>query len=153
MSSESIASNTFLKLFELVDYLQQKGLATSARENITMLESMTVRQQKSVFAVITMTQRKPEGVNLKDLAQRLNMTVPATSVLVEAMVKKKLFVRVTSPYDRRAICIKISKEGEKIFEVIIRQTKLTTHDMISVLTDEEKKQFAEIIEKLYGTIF
>ena len=81
------------------------------------------------------------------------MTVPATSVLVEAMVKKKLFVRVTSPYDRRAICIKISAEGEKIFEVITRQTKSTTHDMISVLTDAEKKQFAEIIEKLYGTIF
>ena len=153
MQSELIASNTFLKLFELVDYLQQKGLTTSAKKNVTMLESLTVRQQKSVFAVITMTLRKPEGVNLKDLALRLNMTVPATSVLVETMVKKNLFVRVTSPFDRRAVCIKISEEGEKIFEVITQQTKATTHDLISVLSEDEKQSFSDIIEKLYGAIF
>lgn len=144
---------TFMLLFEIVDKLSQKGLATSAKKNVALLESLSVRQQKTLFAVITMTKLNPIGVNLKDLAARMNITVPAASVLVESMVQRGFLEREINPHDRRAVCIRISETGQQIFDVIHQEMTVQVNKLIAVLTSEEREAFKSIIEKFYKELF
>ncbi len=144
---------TFMLLFEIVDKLSQKGLATSAKKNVALLESLSVRQQKTLFAVITMTKLNPIGVNLKDLAARMNITVPAASVLVESMVQRGFLEREINPHDRRAVCIRISAIGQQIFDVIHQEMTVQVNKLIAVITPEEREAFKSIIEKFYKELF
>ena len=144
---------TFMLLFEIVDKLSQKGLATSAKKNVALLESLSVRQQKTLFAVITMTKLNPIGVNLKDLAARMNITVPAASVLVESMVQRGFLEREINPNDRRAVCIRISATGQQIFDVIHQEMTVQVNKLIAVITPEERETFKIIVEKFYKEVF
>lgn len=144
---------TFMLLFQIVDKLSQKGLATSAKKNVALLESLSVRQQKTLFAVITMTKLNPIGVNLKDLAARMNITVPAASVLVESMVQRGFLEREINPNDRRAVCIRISAVGQQIFDVIHQEMTIQVNKLITVITPEEREAFKIIIEKFYKELF
>lgn len=153
MSEQIPIDEVFMMLFEVVDKLSQKGLATSARKNVAMLESLSVRQQKTLFAVISMTKQRVNGVNLKDLASRMNITVPAASVLVEAMVKSGLLEREINPNDRRAVCIKISNSGHRIFDVIRHEMVAQINRLAELLTSEEQQTFETIIKKLYTELF
>ena len=144
---------TFMLLFQIVDKLSQKGLATSAKKNVALLESLSVRQQKTLFAVITMTKLNPIGVNLKDLAARMNITVPAASVLVESMVQRGFLEREINPNDRRAVCIRISTTGQQIFDVIYQEMTVQVNKLIAVITPEERQTFKIIIEKFYNELF
>jgi DNA-binding MarR family transcriptional regulator len=144
---------TFMMLFEIVDKLSQKGLATSAKKNVALLESLSVRQQKTLFAVITMTKRNPAGINLKDLAARMNITVPAASVLVESMVQRGFLEREINPNDRRSVCIKISASGQQIFEVIRQETMVQVNKLALLISPEERTVFEKIIQRFYDELF
>ena len=152
MSKESI-DETFMMLFEIVDRLSQKGLATSAKKNVALLESLSVRQQKTLFAVITMTKYNPSGVNLKELAARMNITVPAASVLVEAMVQRGFLVREVNPHDRRAVCIKISSTGQRIFDVIHQEISIHIAKLAALITPAEREVFEKVIQRFYDELF
>ena len=143
----------FMLLFEIVDKLSQKGLSTSAKKNVALLESLSVRQQKTLFAVITMTKLNPTGINLKDLAARMGITVPAASVLVESMVQRGFLEREINPNDRRAVCIRISETGQQIFEVIHQEMTVQVNKLIAVITPEERETFKTIVEKFYKELF
>lgn len=152
MSKDPI-DETFIMLFEIVDKLSQKGLATSAKKNVALLESLSVRQQKTLFAVISMTKFNPTGVNLKDLAARMNITVPAASVLVESMVQRGFLEREINPHDRRAVCIKISATGQQIFDVIRQEMSVQVNKLAALLTPEERTVFESIIARFYKELF
>lgn len=151
--SKNPIDETFIMLFEIVDKLSQKGLATSAKKNVALLESLSVRQQKTLFAVISMTKFNPTGVNLKDLAARMNITVPAASVLVESMVQRGFLEREINPRDRRAVCIKISDSGQQIFDVIRQEMSIQVNKLAALLSPEERAVFEDIISRFYKELF
>lgn len=153
MSENNPIDNAFMKLFSVVDQLRENVLATSSRKNIDLLESLTMRQSKALCAVLIMTENKPEGVSLKQLAQRLNTTVPATSVLVESMVQNKIFLRIPSPTDRRAVCIKPSAFGKNIFDSLRGKMSLMIENLMEDISVEERKIFAKVIEQFYQKLF
>ena len=144
---------TFIMLFEIVDKLSQKGLATSAKKNVALLESLSVRQQKTLYAVISMTKFNPTGVNLKDLAARMNITVPAASVLVESMVQRGFLEREINPNDRRAVCISISATGHQIFNVIRQEMSIQVNKLADLMSSEERTVFENVIARFYKELF
>lgn len=152
MSKDPI-DETFIMLFEIVDKLSQKGLATSAKKNVALLESLSVRQQKTLFAVISMTKFNPTGVNLKDLAARMNITVPAASVLVESMVQRGFLEREINPNDRRAVCISISATGHQIFNVIRQEMSIQVNKLADLMSSEERTVFENVIARFYKELF
>ena len=143
----------FIKMFLIVDKLQQRLLSTSTQSQVALVESLTKRQEKLLLAVSRMNRAKPEGVTLTELAKRLNMTVPATSVLVESMVRNDLLTRVPSPTDRRAVWIKLSAQGREIFENCCKQVQRYTESLMEGLTPEQKTSFEGIIQHFYDQVF
>ncbi len=119
MESLSPAPHVVLrKFFNVLDELRRASLrATNATQEKKLL-GLTFRQGSAMWQVKTMTEEQPQGIALKCLASRMQMTVPATSLLVESMVEKGFFERNPNPEDRRAVCIRLSEKGMEICDLV-----------------------------------
>lgn len=108
---------------------------------------LTLRQGSAIGQIRILTKEKPEGIALKTLASHLNMTVPATSLLVETMVTKA-FERNPNPEDRRAICIRLSEKGESLCHDVNARME-SELDRLSVhITEEELAALDSIATKM-----
>ncbi len=142
------------KFFNVLDELRRASLkATNATQEKKLL-GLTFRQGSALWQVKTMTEKVPQGIALKTLASHMQMTVPATSLLVESMVEKGLFERTPNPDDRRAVCIRLSEKGLQICEEVnanlnARIDALFGH--ISSANLEQMSRFADDLQRrLYG---
>lgn len=154
MNRAEIKDDTFIKFFGVADKIRQIVLQTStSKKNIALIESLTYRQHKAMVAVTLLTENNPVGVNLKKLAERMNMTVPATSVLVESMVQNKIFLRVTSQTDRRAVCIKLSDFGTSIMEALRQRMDEKIKDLYLKISEDEKTVFRKVINHFHEKLF
>ena len=142
-----------LQLCDVLEKLRQNSLKTYEESEADLLMSLTARQQKALVAVSHLTQNHEEGISLKILAERINMTLPATSVLVESMVRNGVLVREASVNDRRAVCIKLSPIGKRLFQNICAQMKIFTRELFEDVPEQDKKVFARVVHHLHETIF
>lgn len=154
MVSQPYKDDTFVKLFDVADKMRLLVLQTSTNKKTqALMESLTYRQHKALVAVTLLTEKNPVGITLKKLAERLNMTVPATSVLVESMVQNKIFIRVTSQTDRRAVCIKLSDLGMSLMETIRQKMTDFIHNIYLEISEDEKDVFRRVITQLHQRLF
>lgn len=154
MDRKEIPDDTMFMMFGVADKLRQIVLQDStSKKNLALLESLTYRQHKALLAVRLLTENMPVGVNLKKLAERMNMTVPATSVLVESMVQHKIFLRVTSQTDRRAVCIKLSDFGNNIMNNLQEKMNEYIANLYLGVSNDEKAIFSEIIRRFHDKLF
>lgn len=154
MAAVQFEKDTFIKFFAIADKLRQNSLYNStSKKNADLFESMTVRQHKAIATVMLLTENHPVGINLKTLAENMNMTVPATSVLVESMVQSKIFVRITSKEDRRAVCIKLSDFGMSIVDSVRKKMHSHIQELGLEISEEEKETFVRIIDLFHLKLF
>lgn len=143
------------QILTVFDDIRRKVIKGSSAQLQKKLYGLTLRQGAAINQVMLLTQTSPEGVALKTLAQNMQMAVSATSILVESMVIKGLFVRVQNPVDRRAVCIRLSENGEKIFlethrimnEEVSKLAKLLSEEELSVLDVVANKLSAASADK------
>ncbi len=109
---------------------------------------LTVRQGSAVSQLKLMQEETPEGVSLKELAKRMQMTIPATSLLVETMVSKGFMERNPNPNDRRAVCIKLTERGSSLFDDVYARFHDELDRRAQALTEEEINAFSSIVEKM-----
>lgn len=139
----------FRMLLNVLDDLRRSSIkSTNSPEQKQML-GLTVRQGSAISQVKLLMDEQPEGVALKTLAKYLQMTVPATSLLVEAMVSKGFFERNTNPNDRRAVCIRLSPKGLDLFYQVYSHFHDAIDDLSKVLTPEEVKTLTTIAQKMH----
>ncbi len=110
--------------------------------------NLTVRQGSAISQLRLMLEDEPTGVSLKTLAQKLQMTVPATSLLVESMVSKGYMERAVNPNDRRAVCIRLTDKGEDLFLDVYARFHDEIDRRAKRLTQEELSHLACIVEKM-----
>ena len=147
------ADDVFVKFFAVADKLRQNVLKASPKRNVAFIESLTMRQQKAMMAVFIMTKDAPEGVSLKKLAKRLDMTVPATSVLVETLVQCKIFLRNPSFTDRRAVCINLSKVGREMFVTMGLRMRAAIEALTGGLNPGDRQGFANVVSQMHAQLF
>lgn len=139
----------FRMLLNVLDDLRRSSIkSTNSPEQKQML-GLTVRQGSAISQVKLLMDEQPEGVALKTLAKYLQMTVPATSLLVEAMVSKGFFERNTNPNDRRAVCIRLSPKGLDLFYQVYSHFHDAIDDLSKVLTPEEVETLTTIAQKMH----
>lgn len=109
---------SFLKLFKFYDAMRLKGTKAIGKKNIDFLGTLTYRQEHSLFVIGQGENTTPNGIHLKDLAHELESTLPATSVLVEIMVKKDLISRHRSTEDRRRLCLRLTPFGRMTLRLV-----------------------------------
>ncbi len=145
-------SHLLNKLLFIVDALRRKSVKDNEKSNKQKVTKLTVRQSSAIRLLKLLTDRNPEGVSLKTLSAGLQMTVPATSILVDTMVVRGYFERRPNPEDRRAVHIRLTEKGKGVFSELSTKIAKDFRNILMELEDEEKKNFAQIVEKLYSGI-
>jgi MarR family 2-MHQ and catechol resistance regulon transcriptional repressor len=70
------------------------------------------------------------------------------TVVIDNLQKDSLVERVPSPEDRRAITIRLTSKGEKLFKEIFVQHAQFVTKIASVLNEEEQVQLSGLLKKL-----
>lgn len=89
------------------------------------------------------------GIQMSELAREIVLSKAGLTSLVDRLETRSLVQRVPDPADRRAVRIKLTKQGEKTFRSAARihltgiRERVTQH-----LTDEEARIIADVFERV-----
>ena len=123
------------------------------RETATGLPGMpnidiSVRENRILSLICMMTEEKPEGIALKELAEAMKLAPATVSELVDDLVNKDLLVRVQNPNDRRAIQISLSKYGRKLVDDSLRSIDDLCEKLLSGLSPAEQSALIGGLSKI-----
>lgn len=138
----------FRELIEILDRLRRQSVLSVNTMQQKKMFGLTMRQASAIAQVQLLMEKEPQGVALKVLAKQLQMTVPATSLLVESMVGKGFFERNPNPTDRRAVCIRLSEKGMELFDEVYANFHRAIDERAAGLNEEDLAALSVIVEKL-----
>lgn len=140
--------DTIMKFLNFTDDVRRDTFKQTPAEHLEKMLGLTLRQGTAIAQIRILTKDCPQGISLKTLAAHLNMTVPATSLLVETMVNKGFFERNPNPEDRRAICIRLSDKGEEVCHNVNARMEAELDRLAVDITEEEMAAFESITNKM-----
>ena len=108
--------------------------------------SLTMSQQRLLRELALQTGPESEGISLKHLADELNLSSSAVSVMVEMLVQKKVLERRSSEVDRRQVLIRLSDaawESVAVYDNVCRS-------FFEEFSDEEMALLRKITDRLSG---
>lgn len=108
----------------------------------------TGSQLRMINRIYELTRRSPEGIQLKKLAQVLNITPAATSEMVETLVKRGALERRVSTIDRRAMALRLSPDLEELFKISIDQLDCHLTQFFDGIPEAEAAVASSVIHKL-----
>ena len=98
------------------------------------------RGQNSILKILDNGNTIPQS----ELVKQLDMRPQSASEMLKKLEKRGLITRHQSETDKRVIDLTITEQGKEMY----KQSEDFTPIALSVLTDEEKQQFASILDKL-----
>ena len=75
-------------LFNLVDELREEAARRNRNMEISEFANVTVGQMRILKAIFAFQEKYPDGVMLKLLAEKVNLTPGAASIIVDTLVKQ-----------------------------------------------------------------
>lgn len=110
-----------------------------------------LRVLKAVHSLSMETKDHP-GIMLKQLAAKINLTAGAASIIVDSLVKMKLLDRMPDENDRRAVKIRLSRQGAELFERHFNYFSNTMDEIISRIPEEELATFEKVLSRVQQEI-
>ena len=103
--------------FGAADRFRGRLLAACVSNFHEDFSSLTVSQERMLRELCLKTTRESEGISLKQLADELGLSSSAVSVMVEALVQKRVLERRNSESDRRQVLIRLSDVAWKCLDL------------------------------------
>lgn len=117
------------------------------------IAKVTLGQLRVLKAVYTLsTDENIQGIMLKTLAAKINLTAGAASIIVDSLVKMKLLDRLPDENDRRAVKIRLSQYGAEHFQRHFNYFTNTMDRLISDIPEAELDIFEKILSRLHSNI-
>lgn len=138
----------FRKLLNLLDEMRRDAVRSVGAGQLKKVLGLTMRQGSAISQLKLLLEDAPEGIPLKSLAARMQMSVPATSLLVESMVSKGFFERRPNPDDRRSVLIRLSDRGMQMFEEVYGQFRARLDAAAREITPQELRSLDAVVQKL-----
>jgi DNA-binding MarR family transcriptional regulator len=82
--------------------------------------------------------READAVNVKDVADRLGLSLPAMSRSLDSLVQRDLVERRESDRDRRAKLVRLLPAGRDALDAIERTRVSVLEEFTATLSDEER---------------
>ena len=143
--ADTNASEFWRLLFAVTDALRENAVRFDLNALPNQYASVTVGQMRILKAIFLSQTEYPDGMMLKMLAEKVNLTPGAASVIVESLVKLGILDRKTSSTDRRAVSICLSGNGRKIIE---RYGRFYTEIAEELLTGVGQEDYAAMMRLL-----
>jgi len=101
--------------------------------------------------IIFLTSHSKNGVAVKDIAQKLNVTSGAITQIIDELVKNGFVIRLEDKVDRRVIRIKLSKKTQAIFHDLKKKFLDHLEPLFNNLSDDEIQTLSTLIAKVGPT--
>ena len=98
------------------------------------------RGQNSILKILAGCDTMPQS----ELVKQLDMRPQSASEMLKKLEKRGLITRCQSEIDKRVIDLQITKQGKQMY----KQSEEFTPIALNVLSDDEKQQFSNILDKL-----
>ena len=121
--------------------------STSSIGNISSID-VSIRQHQTMALVCRLTEEKPNGITLKELAESMKLAPATVSELVESLVKKDFLQRVQNPEDRRAVQITLTKHGQTLLDECIRRVDSLCEKLLADLPVSERAAMLGALSKI-----
>lgn len=106
------------------------------------LKNLTTRQLNCIELVKNM-----KNPTLSELAQKLNITKPSTSVMLDRLKEHGYLIRVKSDNDRRSAHVHLTDKGEKAAQVHTEVHEEIAKQLSKELTVSEKEILIVLLNK------
>lgn len=107
----------------------------------------TLSQMRAIDTLYALNHDSGNGIHLKMLAEKLNITPAAASEMVDTLVRKGAIIRKNDPADRRAVRLFVGENLQKRFEICEKQLDELTTCFLSTLSEDEGRIFMDVIRK------
>ena len=104
-----------------------------------------------VFSTLGFVAERP-GARASDLGEFLGVRPTTTSSLIARLVGRGLIEKRSHPEDGRAIALYLTEEGADLFAAIRRQDVRNMELMLSALSEAERTQFIEMMQRVAATV-
>ncbi len=148
MKNKNMPHLLFRKLLEIMDDLRRESIKAIKESDKAKMYNLTVRQGSAISQLKLMMEEAPQGVSLKALARRMQMTIPAASLMVETLVNKQYMQRTPNPDDRRSVLITLTESGIELFNSVYARFHAELDRRAEALTAEELATFASLVRKM-----
>jgi DNA-binding MarR family transcriptional regulator len=126
-------------------YFRSLGLLDQARLQLWDAAGLTVTQLRLLFYL-----HEDEGIGNAELADRLLVTRPSVSALLERLERGEFIRREMSPGDRRGICIWLEPKGRTAVAQMTAELRNTAGRLMADLTDDELDVLRDALTGLYA---
>lgn len=92
--------------------------------------------------------RSKEGISVKELAERSNITPGAVTQFIDPLVELGLVVREGDLNDRRIVRLKLTEKARSHFEKFRKEHLESMFKVFEVLSDDEIKQLIALFTKM-----
>ena len=115
--------------------------------NISSID-VSIRQHQTMALVCRLTEEKPNGITLKELAEAMKLAPATVSELVESLVKKNFLQRVQNPDDRRAVQITLTDHGQTMLDQCIKCVDSLCEKLLVDLSASERNAMLSALTKI-----
>jgi MarR family 2-MHQ and catechol resistance regulon transcriptional repressor len=88
------------------------------------------------------------GVTQNQLGSKLTVTSPNITGVIDRLERDNLVTRETHPSDRRANLVKLTDEGQRMFEQAADLHAARTQQLMSVLNAEERVILSQLLKRV-----
>ena len=141
MTTEKI-ERTWKLLFQLVEELRNFTNVISRRDPC---HDITLTQARVISCIFFSASGQ---ARIKDISTELGITPGGISQIVDKLVQTGFVVRCTDPNDRRAVCITLSEEGQRVREEIDSDFTRVLSQLMKNIPAEKSTRFLEVLETM-----
>ncbi|RUL54300.1 MULTISPECIES: MarR family winged helix-turn-helix transcriptional regulator [Lysinibacillus] len=99
------------------------------------------------FAVLELLYHKGRQP-LQQIGNKILLASGSITYVIDKLEKRGYLTRVSCPSDRRVTFADITEEGSKFMQQLFPEHEQNLHELLSVLTTEEKDTAIELLKKL-----
>ena len=98
---------------------------------------------------IVILRNRMDLVRVSDVSERLNVTMPSITLLVNDLEKKGCLIKQTSPEDKRAYSLVLTELGELYYRMYIKGYHGWLSERFDEVSEEDMKTTIRTIYKVY----
>jgi DNA-binding MarR family transcriptional regulator len=89
-----------------------------------------------------------EALSVKDVAERLGISLPAASRAVDSLVRRGLAERAEDPVDRRMKRVRLSRKGERLMERLVAARIRSFERLLEGFTATERRKLGDALDEI-----
>lgn len=132
---------------DLLQTLIQQMMAVMRHVRHSTAPDEPMLSPTQVHLLLIISNRK-DGISVKDLAERANVTPGAVTQFTNVLVEKGLVMREGDPIDRRVVILKPTQFAKEQFERMRKAHLESFRRLFEVLPDDELTQLVALITKI-----